>query len=113
MNRMTPFFLVIFFAISATPQSLPAAANPSLTTVKAISGMQDDTDVILEGHIVKKIRSEHFMFRDATGEIEVEIDDDDLKGVELTPAAKIRIVGEVDRDHNSVTIDAEHVELVK
>jgi len=113
MRNALLIFLVIPWTITVSPAWMHAEDIPVLTTVDSAMGMRDDADVILEGHIIKVIRPEHFLFRDGTGEIEVEIDDEDSRGVTLTPAAKIRIIGEVDRELNSVTIDVDHVEAVK
>jgi uncharacterized protein (TIGR00156 family) len=88
-------------------------AQLSLSTVASINNIQNDDKVTLEGYIVKEIRSEHYIFKDATGEIEVEIDDEDFRGIKVTPETKVRLVGEVDKDRTSTTIDVDSVETVK
>ena len=106
---------VSFFSSSATADFTGPGpgSSPNLITVKSIDKMNDDEKVTLEGYIVKEISSEHYMFKDSTGEIEVEIDDDVLKGVDITPKTKIRIVGEVDEDWLSTKIDVDRVEIIK
>jgi uncharacterized protein (TIGR00156 family) len=53
------------------------------------------------------------MFKDGTGEIEVEIDDEDFRGAKITPETKVRLVGEVDKDWTSTTVDVDLVEVVQ
>ena len=73
----------------------------------------DDTNVTLEGYLVKKTKEEHYLFKDDTGEIEIEIDDEDFRGQQVAPQTKVRIIGEVDRDKNTITIDADYLEVLK
>ncbi len=88
-----------------------AQAKP--VTVAAVKDLPDDTDVVLEGNVIRQLRREHYLFRDATGEIEVEIDDKESQGIDFTPATRLRLTGEVDRERDSVSVDVEHLEIVK
>ena len=55
---------------------------------------------------------EHYLFRDATGEILVEIDDDLFMGRTVTPQTTIRIYGEVDKEAFERTkIDVKHFDI--
>ena len=60
----------------------------------------DDTPVTLTGHIVQRLPhdDDKYLFRDATGEIMVDIDHELFMGRTVTPETKIRISGEVDKD---------------
>lgn len=53
-------------------------ATPTTTTVKAALEAADDTPVVLQGTIVKRIKGDIYEFRDATGSMKVEIDDEDF-----------------------------------
>ena len=81
--------------------------------VSQLKGLHDDARVILEGRISSKTGDERYSFTDGTGQIEVEIDDDLIYNVKITPETRIRIFGEVDRDHNSTKVEADWVELAK
>ncbi|OPX19141.1 MAG: hypothetical protein BZ151_10810 [Desulfobacca sp. 4484_104] len=110
------FFLIIAVLLLAT--SVYAGFKgpgtiPKLETVQSIKSLHDDANVTLEGHLIKKIKEEHYLFKDDTGEIEIEIDDEDFRGVQVTPQTKVRIVGEVDRDKDATTIDADYLEVIK
>ena len=54
-------------------------ATPTTTTVKAALEAADDTPVVLQGTIVKRIKGDIYEFRDATGSMKVEIDDEDFR----------------------------------
>ena len=118
LKKITTVSLVLLLLAFAVPALAgftgPGAKQTKLVSVKEASVLPDDAKVVLEGSIVRELRHEHYIFKDASGEIEVEIDDDELRGIEVTPATRVRIVGEVDRDHNRpATIDADHVEVLK
>ena len=49
-------------------------SHTKLNTIKTVLKMKDDTQVTLEGYIIRKINSEHYMFKDKTGQIQIEID---------------------------------------
>jgi uncharacterized protein (TIGR00156 family) len=113
MKKISVILLVLAFATVTYAGFTGPGATDTLKTVASVKSMQDDDKIILEGYLVKEIRSEHYIFKDATGEIEVEIDDEDFRGVKVTPETKVRLVGEVDKDRTSTTVDVDYVEAVK
>lgn len=84
----------------------------TVTTVIAAQSAADDTPVVLEGHIIRKIRNEHYEFKDATGSIEVEIDHKYLPTQQFDQNNKVRLRGEVDVSLFSRNIDVNSVELL-
>lgn len=70
----------------------------SVTTVKEALSARDDTMVTLRGNIISSLGDEKYMFKDSTGEIIVEIDDEDWYGVKVTPENTVEIYGEVDKE---------------
>lgn len=85
-----------------------------LVKVTAIAGVSNKTYVTLEGYITSRIRKEHYTFKDATGSIEIEIDD---KHFPLSPPidekTKVRIHGKVEKHFSKeTTIDVEQVEVL-
>ncbi|MBD9633049.1 NirD/YgiW/YdeI family stress tolerance protein [Pseudomonas sp. LABIM340] len=93
----------------------PAAAAAQVTTVKQAQSAHDDTPVVLEGVITKRIGGEHYEFKDATGSIEVEIDNDDWPaGAAVSENTKVRLTGEVDHHKLKATdIDVDRVEILQ
>ena len=91
------------------------AAAGQITTVKQAQAAADDTKVVLEGTITKRISSEHYEFKDATGSIQVEIDNDDWPaGTSVSENTKVRLTGEVDHHKVKPTdIDVDRVEILQ
>jgi uncharacterized protein (TIGR00156 family) len=88
-------------------------ATARVMSVASVNGMGDDAKVFLEGFLTRQISDEHYIFKDDTGEIEVEIDDEDFRGKKVTPDTKIRISGEVDQDWESTKIDVDYLEILE
>ena len=65
----------------------------------------NDMDVVLQGNLLKKVAHEKYTFSDGTGEITVEIDDEDFGGKQINPKTKIEIHGEVEVRGSWVQID--------
>ncbi len=67
------------------------------STVAAIKAEgKDDMKVTLEGRIVRKVGDEKYIFADDTGEIGVEIDDEDFPARPVSETTRVRLEGEVD-----------------
>jgi uncharacterized protein (TIGR00156 family) len=99
------------------PGSKPAksAARGPITTVDDVKKRgRDDQQVTLTGHVVKKVSREKYQFRDATGVIRIEIDDDVMPNEPFDDQTKVEIFGEVEKDFlRSVEIDVKAVRLLK
>ncbi|MBU4683764.1 YgiW/YdeI family stress tolerance OB fold protein [Cedecea davisae] len=83
------------------------------TTVKQAKTFSDDTWVTLTGKIEQRIGGEHYIFRDATDSVNVDIDHKRWNGLTVTPQDTVEIQGEVDKDWNSVEIDVKQISKVK
>ena len=113
IKTIASLFTVLALSTSAFAGFNGPGATSRVVTVKSISDMRDDTKVILEGYLVKQLREEHYIFKDDTGEIEVEIDYEDFRGANITPKIKVRIVGEVDKDWKALSVDVDYLEIVE
>ncbi|EOI1351368.1 YgiW/YdeI family stress tolerance OB fold protein [Citrobacter amalonaticus] len=85
---------------------------PTLTTVAVAKTLRDDAWVVLEGNITRQIGHELYEFKDASGTIMVEIDAKYWMGQSVTPATRLRIEGEIDRDWNNLEVDAKSVRIL-
>ena len=88
------------------------AAFAQVTTVKQALGMKDDSNVQLKGYVVKAVGDEKYQFRDSTGSITVEIDDELWQGKPISAKTPVTIIGEVDIDYKPakrVEIDVEQL----
>lgn len=103
--------LTVFFVV--TPMVILASCSGQSTNVADAKTLDDDTKVYLEGFIVEKLKDEFYLFRDDTGDIGVEIDEKLMKDMDIKPDQKVMIHGEIDRDEDTVYIEAKKVEIVK
>jgi uncharacterized protein (TIGR00156 family) len=106
------FFATVLVSADVAFTQFTETGASSTKTVAEAKQMRDDSKVALEGYIVKQLGPEHYTFRDDTGEIEVEIDDDEWRGQTVRPETKISIDGEVDRDSTSVSIDVDRLRII-
>lgn len=83
------------------------------TTVTDVLKMRDDTPVTLTGHIEKQLGGDHYLFKDPTGTVTVEIDDDEWGGLNVTPETPVILSGEVDKDWTSLKVDVKNIRLAK
>ena len=86
--------------------------NGSNTTVESAKSMRDDAWVTLRGNIVERISDDLYLFKDATGTVNVDIDHKRWNGVTVTPQDLVEIQGEVDKDWKSVEIDVKQITKV-
>lgn len=80
-----------------------------ISTVRDAKEMNDDAYVTLRGYIEKRLKGDKYLFRDSTGTVEIEIDDDDWHGVTVGPQDLVEITGEVDRGWMNVKIDVKRI----
>lgn len=84
-----------------------------VNTVAEVKQMNDDSYVVLQGKIEKRIKNEHYLFSDSTSSIEIEIDNDDWHGLEVGPQDTVEIRGELDKGLFSEDIDVKSISLIK
>ena len=81
--------------------------QPAPATAAEASSLPDDAKVLLSGFIVRSLGDEQYEFRDDTGTLVVEIDDDEWQGVEVTPEDPVDLLGEIDRDGQEAAVEVE------
>ena len=102
-------------ALAAGVFSGPVSGVQADTVAKALT-LGDDAPVVLTGKIVSQVagKKDKFIFKDATGEVRMEIDRKVFAGQSVTPEDTVRIVGKVDKDlGKDVKIEAKSLEIVK
>ena len=67
-------------------------------TVAGALKASDDTMVTLKGNIIRQVAHEKYEFKDSTGVMIVEIDDDKWNGLSVGPNDVVEIYGEVDSE---------------
>ena len=88
--------------------------NTDQTVSKAseAGSWQDDQYIILQGNIVKQVGKDDFIFKDASGEIQVEIERKAWRGQDISPSDEVKLYGEVDKSWNKTEVDIERVEKI-
>lgn len=118
MNRRLTLALIAttlsLLSAGAFAQYTGPGATHAVTTVAEARAQRDDQPVVLRGTLVARIGHERYRFKDATGEIDVEIDDKDLPSHQAVSATTVvELHGEVDTHRFKPTdIDVEHVAVV-
>jgi len=83
------------------------------TVAEILSKPVDGQMVRVQGQLLRKEKSETYIFSDGTGEIVMEIDDDDFPKQPVSEKTKIEVVGEVDTGlRRPPEIEAESVRVV-
>lgn len=90
--------------------------GPGLSSVSVAEAlkMNDDTPVVLVGQIEKSLGNEKYLFKDASGTVTIEIDNEDWHGLKVNPTDMVIINGEVDKEMLRETeIDVDTIALKK
>lgn len=99
-----------FTGLSVDGQGQATGKLENVISVEQARHLKDDTKVVLEGQIVEHLGGEKYLFKDQSGEITIEIDHDDWRGVEIGPEDTVIIYGEVDHHrHKATDIDVDRV----
>lgn len=104
--------LPLVFASACSIAAYTGPQEQNKVSVTHLQNLTDDSWVTLEGMLVKHLGGEIYVFRDASGEVEVEIDQEVWHGTEVGPSDLIRIRGEVDHSWNKTEIDVNSLEKV-
>lgn len=93
----------VTFMIGLFNQAYAQYSGPSQTTVltnvaEVLKNPVDDQEVVLRGHITKKINKKYYEFKDNTGTIRAEIDNKYFYNSKITDKTLVEISGEVDKD---------------
>ena len=91
----------IAFAIPITAQAQyvgPSTQKAPLTVAAILKNPVDDQDVVLRGHLLKKVGKEKYLFSDGTGEIRVEIEAEDFPVQKIDDKTLVEIRGEVEKE---------------
>lgn len=97
---------------STTQQGGFVDANANLTTAVKAKDLKDNSWVKLRGNIVERLSDDRYLFRDASGTVEVEIDTKHWNGQTVSPQDQVEIQGKVDKDWNEFEIEVKQITKV-
>ena len=101
-------------AIAHLSTSQAAAIPATVTTVKQALKAKDNTPVKLHGQVVKSLGDEKYQFRDKSGSITIDVDDELWQGRPVSANTNVTLIGEVDIDYKPlkrVEIDVDQVQF--
>lgn len=113
INRIALPLLVatgtVLAASGAYGQYTGPSDQPQINTVKdVLDHGRDDQNVQLTGNIIRQLGDEDYVFSDGSGEIQVEIDDDDMPPEQISETTSVTIFGEIDTKRlraNEIDVD--------
>jgi uncharacterized protein (TIGR00156 family) len=88
----------LVFSATSFAQFTGPSATGRASTVEQARNAPIDTYVTVTGAIVAHLREDYYTFRDATGEIRVEIEPPVWRNRKIGPDTKVRLLAEVDRN---------------
>jgi len=107
--------LLLFCTVAAGmsfAEHCPLKNNYKKTSVAEALKMNDDERVTIQGNIVSKISNDKYTFKDSTGTMTVDIDNDKWSGIASNTKETLEISGEIEKKLNSTELDVEHVRKV-
>lgn len=105
------------FALISPLASAQYTGPSAMPTYQSVAGVLknpvDDARVTLEGHILKQISKDKYIFSDGTARITVEIDHKYLPATPINDKTKVRIRGEIETHAGRAPeIDVEYLTIV-
>lgn len=112
-ERYLALILAPLFSTAPLAATYTGPGATPVTTVAAANDAADDTPVVLQGFVTKKINNDDkYEFKDNTGTITVEIDDEDLPATPFNEKTKVKLTGEVEKHLMSREVDVDIVEII-
>jgi len=88
------------------------AKKEAVTSVEEALSAKDDQQVTIKGKIVRSLGNEKYEFSDGEKTIVIEIDDDDWKGLSVSPDDTIEIQGKVEKEWRHSEIEVKRFQKV-
>ncbi|MBR5904430.1 MAG: NirD/YgiW/YdeI family stress tolerance protein [Alphaproteobacteria bacterium] len=84
--------------------------QPTYWSVTEVMTLPDNSPVVMRGRITKNMGEQMYLFEDSSGNIVMEIDEEDWNGNTVRVNDVVTIYGKVDKGSDSVEIDVESIE---
>jgi uncharacterized protein YdeI (BOF family) len=97
---------------NAMDHKVPMNNDKPISKVSDIATMPDDSVVYIQGMIVQDLGDENYLFKDNTGTINIEIDEELVDNNKIVGEAMMFITATVDKDGNITTLDAEEIDII-
>jgi len=97
LSIMAVVGIVASTAAFAGPATNKGTMN-EVMTIEEVRGLSDNSPVIVRGYLLRQNGENSYVFQDSTGTINVEIDEQDWGGMNVSPSDYVEIWGEVDKN---------------
>jgi uncharacterized protein (TIGR00156 family) len=94
--RIAGFLVLAALLLPVETQAQDTAAPADSTVAQVLEDPVDDQRVTLRGVLLEKLSTEKYTFSDETGQIRVEIENDEFPDIEVHPETRIEISGELE-----------------
>lgn len=117
MNWITCTVLVLLSHVGLAQYQGPTSTKLyTVTQIKENASQLDKSDALVKiiGYVVDRIDDDTYWFKDNSGRIQVEIENDQIPDFPFDDKTKLVIVGEVDYDVlEEVEVEVEFIQLAK
>lgn len=113
MRKSIIFIFLSFIAVHSFGQFTGPRAAGAITTAEQALNARVGTYVTLVGFVVEHVREDYYTFRDASGQIRVQIEQAVWQGRQIGPEKKVRLQGEIDRGVRGRYVWVERLQLVE
>lgn len=92
----------------------PSAAPAYASVAEVLKNPVEDAAVVFEGHVIRHLGKDKYVFTDGTAEIRIEVDQKHFPASPIDDKTKVRIRGEIERDsRQGPEIDVDNLEIVQ
>ena len=112
MKKLLSILMVVGVSASiafAAHGGFKDSVAPRKSTIAEVLKMNNNSYVSIQGNIVKRLSDDKYSFKDSSGTITVEIDDDKWGGVTAGTQDRLELIGEVEKKYNTTELDVDSV----
>ncbi len=114
MKKFAVLSLLLFVSASLAMANNVGFNNTNVQKMSVTDAlkMSDNSYVSVEGSILKKLTNDKYLFKDSTGTMTVEIDNDRWAGISADTKDILILNGEIEKKMGSTCLDVDSVQKV-
>jgi uncharacterized protein (TIGR00156 family) len=102
--------LPVYGSMAANNMNKNTNTQPTYWSVTEVMALPDNSPVVMRGRITKNMGGNMYLFEDSSGNVMLEIDEEDWNGNTVRVNDIVTVYGNVDKGVNYTEIDVESVE---
>ena len=102
--------LPVYGSMAANNMNKNTNTQPTNWSVTEVMALPDNSPVVMRGRITKNMGGNMYLFEDSSGNVMLEIDEEDWNGNTVRVNDIVTVYGNVDKGVNYTEIDVESVE---